>query len=255
MDKNSDSEIDDANDFIDDDDEIIREDMGEDELKKSPSENERKELSINKNLQKKPDNKSKPKNKKENDNEKGKKIPSEQEIIREEKMSLPVEENNEAVALDESEVDILEVIDDDEIFRERVDNDEDEVDDKTNLKELAGLAGGKKADDITQLREYQYEIYNNSCEKNGILYLETGAGKTIIAMMLINYYSMKYPKKQVFNYCYIYFHVVEWPIGNIINLKINNLHKEIKLNFSIFYNYRYKWIFFKFMKPFFRKFI
>lgn len=44
---------------------------------------------------------------------------------------------------------------------------------------------------VIHFREYQKEIYEKSKDKNGILYLETGTGKTFISLMLSFYYLQK----------------------------------------------------------------
>lgn len=45
---------------------------------------------------------------------------------------------------------------------------------------------------IQEIREYQKEIFENCKEKNSIIFLETGTGKTLISIMLIDYYLTKF---------------------------------------------------------------
>ncbi|KAL4495065.1 hypothetical protein ABPG72_015765 [Tetrahymena utriculariae] len=47
---------------------------------------------------------------------------------------------------------------------------------------------------IYEIRNYQKELFKNSYNKNSIIYLETGAGKTMVATMLINYFFQKQKK-------------------------------------------------------------
>ncbi|EDK31487.2 dicer-related RNase III protein Dcr2p, putative (macronuclear) [Tetrahymena thermophila SB210] len=68
--------------------------------------------------------------------------------------------------------------DDEEIFK-------DQVSPKINEQ-------GKNT--IYEIRNYQKELFKNSYSKNSIIYLETGAGKTMIATMLINYFFQKQKK-------------------------------------------------------------
>lgn len=45
---------------------------------------------------------------------------------------------------------------------------------------------------IYEIREYQKEIFENCKDKNSIIFLETGTGKTLISIMLIDYYLKKH---------------------------------------------------------------
>lgn len=82
-----------------------------------------------------------------------------------------------------------------------------EIDEKTPLK----IKSSKIEDDedyvelIKQTREkkkkmrpYQRTIYENAKNKNSIIYLETGTGKTFISLMLSYYYLRKNDKKVIF---------------------------------------------------------
>ena len=40
------------------------------------------------------------------------------------------------------------------------------------------------------------EIFRNAKDKNSIIYLETGTGKTVISIMLMNYYLKKFEFKK-----------------------------------------------------------
>ena len=46
------------------------------------------------------------------------------------------------------------------------------------------------------LRAYQLEIFKNAKDRNSIIYLETGTGKTVISIMLMNYYLKKFEFKK-----------------------------------------------------------
>ena len=203
---------DEDSDYFEDDDEIIREEIEEKPLPKKSapqSKPQQKDLS-------KPKQNSKPKEKKGgvekvsnpspaiNSNENSEKVFKKGEIV-EEKMGevKPSEngENSDSAAeydngedIDEEE----EFYDDDGIVREYIDGKEnDEEDEEEILDVYCNLNRDKVNKTEIVLREYQYEIFNNSVDKNGILYLETGAGKTVIAMMLVNYYLLKKPGKKV----------------------------------------------------------
>ena len=52
---------------------------------------------------------------------------------------------------------------------------------------------------IYEIREYQKEIFENCKDKNSIIFLETGTGKTLISIMLIDYYLKRHSfSKKVF---------------------------------------------------------
>lgn len=46
------------------------------------------------------------------------------------------------------------------------------------------------------LRNYQVQIFQNAKDRNVIIYLETGTGKTVISIMLMNYYLKKFDFKK-----------------------------------------------------------
>jgi superfamily II DNA or RNA helicase len=48
--------------------------------------------------------------------------------------------------------------------------------------------------EIEEIREYQREIFENCKDKNSIIFLETGTGKTLISILLIDYYFKKFQK-------------------------------------------------------------
>lgn len=52
--------------------------------------------------------------------------------------------------------------------------------------------GTEIREEILEIREYQKEIFENCKEKNSIIFLETGTGKTLISILLINHYLLKY---------------------------------------------------------------
>lgn len=49
-------------------------------------------------------------------------------------------------------------------------------------------------EEITEIREYQREIFENCKDKNSIIFLETGTGKSLISILLIDYYLKKHNK-------------------------------------------------------------
>lgn len=50
-------------------------------------------------------------------------------------------------------------------------------------------------DEISEIREYQREIFENCKDKNSIIFLETGTGKSLISILLIDYYLKKHNKQ------------------------------------------------------------
>ena len=49
-------------------------------------------------------------------------------------------------------------------------------------------------EDINEIREYQKEIFENCKDRNSIIFLETGTGKSLISILLIDYYLKKHQK-------------------------------------------------------------
>ncbi|KAL4450789.1 hypothetical protein ABPG74_011631 [Tetrahymena malaccensis] len=78
-------------------------------------------------------------------------------------------------------------IDDDSSEEEEEDNPQQQVLSKIDEQ-------GKNM--IYEIRNYQKELFRNSYNENSIIYLETGAGKTMVATMLINYFFQKQKKVQ-----------------------------------------------------------
>lgn len=54
-------------------------------------------------------------------------------------------------------------------------------------------------EEIGEIREYQREIFENCKDKNSIIFLETGTGKTLISILLIDYYFKKFQKAKKVN--------------------------------------------------------
>lgn len=75
-----------------------------------------------------------------------------------------------------------------------LDSDEENEKFKHHQKSFAPKEEPQKEDSKKKpihFREYQKEIYEKAKDKNGILYLETGTGKTFISLMLSFYYLQK----------------------------------------------------------------
>ena len=51
-------------------------------------------------------------------------------------------------------------------------------------------------EEISEIREYQKEIFENCKDKNSIIFLETGTGKSLISILLIDYYLKKHKKEK-----------------------------------------------------------
>lgn len=51
-------------------------------------------------------------------------------------------------------------------------------------------------EEINEIREYQKEIFENCKDKNSIIFLETGTGKSLISILLIDYYLKKHKKEK-----------------------------------------------------------
>lgn len=51
-----------------------------------------------------------------------------------------------------------------------------------------------------KIRDYQYDLYEKAKSQNSIIVLETGTGKTLIAILLIHYHLNKYKLEKKVGY-------------------------------------------------------
>lgn len=80
-------------------------------------------------------------------------------------------------------------------------------------------------------REYQKEIYNNAKDKNGIIFLETGTGKTFISLMLSCYYLHKTNRTKKIAFLANTVQLVRQQYLVIVR-DMNDLHEQMKWDFE-----------------------
>lgn len=89
-------------------------------------------------------------------------------------------------------------------------------------------------DEINEIREYQREIFQNCKDKNSIIFLETGTGKSLISILLIDYYLKKHRKQKKvlfssnFLISQIFFHQIAF-LSNEVNLVEQQTNKILTL--------------------------
>ena len=79
-------------------------------------------------------------------------------------------------------------------------------------------------------RDYQKDIYENAKNRNGIIFLDTGTGKTVISLMLSCYYLYKTRRAKKVAFLANTVQLVRQQY-NVIS-ELNNLHKQIKWEFE-----------------------